>query len=626
MNNTFTKLLSKYSDLAANTGFYTGDKIPQKKIDNMVTTFASGTEKKDIIGIYDTTVFGTAKAGYVFTEDKMIFKEVLSKSKKVWYEEIINLEVTKKDKKKDCDRELLIKMEDGSIITIIDYAVQKTKLKEYLEKAKMKREELNELRYREDCVNLKYEVEKKNIGGMFEGNYETVNKLFEEEKFNARQGHGFAAERANHLYDKLTGKNAKIVGDDNAKNGADRVVDGVEIQTKYCRTGKACVNECFDQNGNFKYIGKDGRPMQIEVPSDKYEEAVTAFADKIKDGKVKGVTDPNEADKIIKKGHFTHGQAKNIAKFGTIESLSYDAVNGIITSTSVFGISASITFATALWNGEEMDIALKQAVVSGIKVGGTTFITSVLASQLSKAGLNSLLVGSSEALATMMGPKVSAMIINAFRDGANIYGAAAMKSLAKLLRGNVIVAGVTVVVLSSSDIASIFSGKISAKQMFKNLTNTASTVAGGTGGWVAGATIGSIVPGVGTVVGGIIGSVVCGSVASKATGKVLDKFIEDDAKEMLRIIQERFGVFAESYLLTKKEAEKSVDDLKEKLTGKFLKEMFKSDNRNKFVDDTLTPIVEKHVKMRKKIKMPNSELMNKALIEVLEECANQIEE
>lgn len=54
------------------------------------------------------------------------------------------------------------------------------------------------------------------------------------DKFQAAQGHGYAAEQANNLYDILTGKDAKIVGGDNAKDGPDRMVNGVNIQTKYC--------------------------------------------------------------------------------------------------------------------------------------------------------------------------------------------------------------------------------------------------------------------------------------------------------------------------------------------------------------------------------------------------------
>ena len=154
-------------------------------------------------------------------------------------------------------------------------------------------------------------------GGIGVSSYKNVNKLYEEEKFHARQGHGFAAERANHLYDKLTGKDAKIIGDDNAKNGADRIVDGQSIQSKYCKSGSSCVNECFDSKGNFRYM-ENGKPMKIEVPSDKYNDAVKAMEEKIRRGQVEGVSDPKEASKIIRKGHFTYEQARNIAKAGTV--------------------------------------------------------------------------------------------------------------------------------------------------------------------------------------------------------------------------------------------------------------------------------------------------------------------
>ena len=52
------------------------------------------------------------------------------------------------------------------------------------------------------------------------------------------QGHGFAAEQSNNRIDRLMGKDAQIIGGDNAKNGADRIVQGQQIQTKYCGTGR----------------------------------------------------------------------------------------------------------------------------------------------------------------------------------------------------------------------------------------------------------------------------------------------------------------------------------------------------------------------------------------------------
>ena len=36
-------------------------------------------------------------------------------------------------------------------------------------------------------------------------------KNYVEEKFHGARGHGFAAERANNLYDNFTGKDAKII-------------------------------------------------------------------------------------------------------------------------------------------------------------------------------------------------------------------------------------------------------------------------------------------------------------------------------------------------------------------------------------------------------------------------------
>ena len=73
------------------------------------------------------------------------------------------------------------------------------------------------------------------------------------DKFQAAQGHGFAAEQANNLHDILTGKDAKIVGGDNAKDGPDRMVNGVNIQTKYCHDAASSVQAAFE-NGQCRYV------------------------------------------------------------------------------------------------------------------------------------------------------------------------------------------------------------------------------------------------------------------------------------------------------------------------------------------------------------------------------------
>ncbi len=121
-------------------------------------------------------------------------------------------------------------------------------------------------------------------------------------RFNASQGHGFAAEQYNDLIDKLCLHKATIVGDDNAKNGADRKVDGQFIQTKYCQNAQASINAAFNNKGQFRYFDKTGKPMQIEVPADQYDQAVKIMEQKIRDGKVSGVTDVKEAKNWCARG------------------------------------------------------------------------------------------------------------------------------------------------------------------------------------------------------------------------------------------------------------------------------------------------------------------------------------
>ncbi|MDO5296078.1 MAG: hypothetical protein Q4F00_05450 [bacterium] len=475
--------------------------------------------------------------------------------------------------------------------------------------------------------------------GTVYGNVSSASTIYGEEKFHAVRGHGFAAERANTLYDKLTGHNSVIVGDDNAKNGADRMVDGISIQSKYCSSGRKCIQECFD-DGKFRYLNPDGTPMQIEVPSDKYEDAVKAMQERIRRGQVPGVTDPAQAKDIVRQGHFTYEQVKNIAKAGTIESLTYDAVNGSIITAYSFGITTVISFAVSIWNGEDIQTALNNAALNGLKVGGLTFANAILAGQLVKTGAvrSTLLNAGSEYIVSILGPKGSAFLVNAFRSGSSIYGAAAMKSLAKLLRSNMVTAGASIIILSSVDVADIFRGRISGAQLMKNITGTAAAVAGGTGGWVAGsgvgasvgATVGSVVPVIGTaagaavggVIGGLTGSFTGGSLAGKAANAVLDGFIEDDANQMVRIIEKQFMQLAEDYLLTGNETKDIVDTISKTFTGSELKDMYASSDQTAFANNLLTFIIEMHISRRKKISKISRQDMQMGLRLALEYLAD----
>ena len=246
--------MRKYlGNIANGSTYYIKGNIPRKKIDNAIKKFASGMDKTTIIGFFDTTVMGSGKNGYIFTDDKIYYLNTLGKPKKFWYDDIKTIRITNKHKK-DCDRILVITQYDGEKFIIRSSFLNKTPLKEFLEIIK---DYDSSAKKQSNQLNVK---KGDNIGaeasGLGVGAFQTVNNQYEGEKLHARQGHGFAAERANTLFDNLTGHDAKIVGDDNAKNGADRIVDGVYIQSKYCATGSRCINDCFEEDGKgtFRYM------------------------------------------------------------------------------------------------------------------------------------------------------------------------------------------------------------------------------------------------------------------------------------------------------------------------------------------------------------------------------------
>lgn len=462
-------------------------------------------------------------------------------------------------------------------------------------------------------VNLSSKSLFKEISGISAGLVGSSINYADNVILGASRGHGFAAEKANHLNDVIHRKDAKIIGGDNIKNGADRLVDGIQVQTKYCASGSKCVSECFEDS-QFRYWNPDGTPMQIEVPSDMYDSAVQALENRIKKGEIKGIDDPGQAKELLRKGAFTYKQVKNIARFGTIESLTYDAINGIKLAGTAMGISAAMSYAVAIWSGEDWEVALEQACYTGLKVGGISWVSSILSAQLGRTGIEQSLRGTTDWVVKQMGAKTAAWLANGLRGGSNIYGAAAMNNVSKLLRGNIVTGVVTTLVLSSVDFGRLFSGKVSGAQVFKNVTTTASAVAGGTGGWMGGAALGasagSVIPIIGTVVGGfiggILGSLAGGSVAYATASSILDTFIEDDANEMLKIIEYVFSQVASDYLLTENEAESIIEKFKEMDIPSILRDMYASDNRKEFAYDFLIPLIKNEAKGRKVIRLPST--------------------
>ena len=487
-------------------------------------------------------------------------------------------------------------------------------------------------------LSLTQNNNKLDASGSINSNLNTGAHTADMEKFHASQGHGFAAEQANNLIDLLHGKDATVVGGDNAKDGADRLVNGQLIQTKYCKSASESIKAGFDKNG-YRYYDADGKAMQIEVPKDQYDEAVKEMAKRIEAGQVKGYSDPKDAVKLVRKGNITYKQAVNVAKAGTVESITFDAVHSTVIGLSAFGISTVVTYAKAVWDGKPADVALETSLCAGLKMGGIAFCSSLLAAQITRSGINaSLKTGTDFFVKKALSTNGRRLLVDVLDGGATIYGQSGSAALqasknagaqvtrraSSLLRNNIITAAVLIVVASSGDIKKCFEGKISGKQLFKNMM----TLAGGMAGGLAGGKVGSITGG---AVGGIIGLITPipggtaagaaagakigfwvggfagGAIGGSQTNKQLSKFIEDDAIKMVQIIEKRFEKIAEDYLLTQEEIDIATDDLKQELDQFQLLEMFASKNRNEYADNLVTGVVLKLIGYRTKVSLPYQE-------------------
>lgn len=396
---------------------------------------------------------------------------------------------------------------------------------------------------------------------------------------NPQAGFGLFAEQANNMADLAHFKNAKVVGGDNAKNGPDRLVNGVRIQTKYYNTGRRSVGATFDNKGtgNYRYYNPDGTPMKLEVPKGQYDSAVKTFRNKIIEGKVPGVTNPDEAENIIVEGHYTYEQAIRISKAGTIESLTYDIKTGAVATTCVFGISFLINSYLCYRKTHNLREATIDGLIAGGKSGALAMTTHVLVSQLSRTQF--------------------------FSD---IMTKSIIKSGAVSAVGGFIV-------FSIPETYNYATKKISGAQYATNLAVLSASIVGGTAGAYAGGAIGTAAGtaagmGAGSVPlaiagasGGVAGGLVAGTAAGIGTSQIIDIFFEGDDKRIARLFNAITLVLFNEYLLDEHEIDEFIV-LMNSVTPRKFNNLFKtihaSNEQVKTIRDFLEPYFESIVSKR----------------------------
>ena len=390
------------------------------------------------------------------------------------------------------------------------------------------------------------------------------------DRFSGAMGHGHAGELMGDTMDKLKFKKTSMDGNSHAKHGADRVVNGVNVQTKYYATAGKSIGACFE-NGTAKYINPDGSMMKIEVPRDQYNKAVKAMARRIENGEVPNESNPQNAARYVKRGalSYEHSQIATKSIFdrgstivvdGEVKSVSFgqklvysvggDFLTGVANTMPTVMISQVWYYVNARWHGQDAEEALKGAALGAVKpvlVGASIYTVS---SQFGGSNL-----------------------------AKSIFKGATSENIAK---GTAI--GVTAAITIGPDVIECLRGRISMQQLVKNTAVTAA-------GTATGAAIGSIVPGVGTIIGGMVGTM-----AAKA---IADKFSEDDSVRMIRIAKEEFIDLVIFCPLKQDEFDEIVNKVfVDKSTTNLYKEMFASGNARKHIRDLYRNMITNKLKKR----------------------------
>ncbi len=267
---------------------------------------------------------------------------------------------------------------------------------------------------------------------------------------------------------------------------------------------------------------------------------------------VPGVTDPAEASRLIRRGHLTYTQARNITRFGTIESVTYDIAEGSVVSLAAGGISFALTASVFWLSTGDRDAALQTAAVQAGKTFTRTLAVYVTTQQLHRL---SVVQGM---LKHIDFSTASPTVRLALQKGT---GAGNISALNKVMKGTLVTSLALVAVTTGPDMIKMLRGRISGAQFIRNLAVASSGVAGGAVGSVAGGILFSPLGPFGALTGRVVGGVLGGMIASAVSGKIAGALVEEDRVKILAMIQEQVTWLAGSFLLTGHEIENLNENL-----------------------------------------------------------------
>ncbi len=91
------ELIERYIPNAPGLGLYVRPNIPDDKLRNALSDYAPAVRPAEVVALYDATLFGSAKDGAVFTEDRIVFQNTdLHPGQEMRYDDIVGVSSKKR--------------------------------------------------------------------------------------------------------------------------------------------------------------------------------------------------------------------------------------------------------------------------------------------------------------------------------------------------------------------------------------------------------------------------------------------------------------------------------------------------------------------------------------------------
>lgn len=312
---------------------------------------------------------------------------------------------------------------------------------------------------------------------------------------------------------------------------------------------------------------------KIEIPADVYD----AVADSL-----------GAKKNFILRGAYPYEAAKIIAESNQVEALEFDTTSGEIKTSSIVGIAAEMDLAFALWNFYDSESAIERVILSRLEFGDR--LPAILSDGAGRIQIqDSMNVGEdfAKAFVKASADRSSGYVkdkIQAHKalDGEVSVSVPEMPQIFHTVKdsvGDVISSlwdDIVVFGRNFTDIKDCWKGRISKKQLVKNMIVTNAGVIGTGVGFALGGVIAVAVGLPAILVFGSAFAVGYGTkLCYKKTAKdYLDRLITDNSAEMLNIFGRELPEMLRGKFLTTYETGLLMEAIRDDITKERLKDMY----------------------------------------------------